>query len=61
MGGPEQNLREVYAQYFFSVFDASLHQDDAGRRLAQQHLEDTLAQAGAMLSAHPEPAPSYAW
>ena len=38
----EPNLREEYARYFFSVFDACLHQDEAGRRLAQQHLEDAL-------------------
>ncbi|MFN3430541.1 MAG: hypothetical protein ACK46X_11350 [Candidatus Sericytochromatia bacterium] len=59
MGGASQNLREVYAQYFFSVFDASLHQDEAGRRMAQQHLEDTLVASGSVVP--PEPAPSYAW
>ena len=59
MGGQSQSLREIYAQYFFSVFDASLHQDEAGRRLAQQHLEDSLVQAGSAVTA--EPAPGYAW
>ena len=59
MGGQPQSLREMYAQYFFSVIDASLHQDEAGRRLAQQHLEDSLGAAGATLC--PEPTAGYAW
>jgi hypothetical protein len=59
MGAHHQTLREVYAQYFFSVFDASLHQDEAGRRLAQQHLEDSLVQAGSATAS--EPKPSFTW
>lgn len=35
-------MREVYARYFFSLFDAAQHHDDAGRRQAQAHLEDFL-------------------
>lgn len=41
--GDEQDLREVYARYFFSLFDASHHQDALGRREAHAHLEDFLA------------------
>jgi hypothetical protein len=61
MGGNHQTLRDLYAQYFFSVFDASLHQDEAGRRLAQQCLEDSLTDSALVVPPGPEPSPGYAW
>lgn len=59
MGAHHQTLREVYAQYFFSVIDASLHQDEASRRLAQQHLEDSLVFADSAPQADAKP--GYTW
>lgn len=56
--GDEQDLREVYARYFFSLFDASHHQDALGRREVQAHLEEFLANyRGAFFpeGSHPEP------
>jgi 3-methyladenine DNA glycosylase AlkC len=61
MGGYHQSLREVYAQYFFSVFDASLHQDEAGRRLAQQCLEASLEESELVVPRGAEPTPGFAW
>lgn len=45
----ERNMREVYARYFFSLFDADKNQDDVGRRQAQAHLEEFLTKQGACL------------
>jgi hypothetical protein len=50
-------MREVYARYFFSLFDASLHADEVGRRQAQQHLEDYLTRQSACAWAGVGPAP----
>jgi hypothetical protein len=61
MGGSPQHLREVYARYFFSVFDASLHQDEAGRRQAQQCLEDSLSESAMVVPPAAEPRASYTW
>ena len=36
------SLREEYARYFFSVFEAVLHDDNVGRREAQEQLEAAL-------------------
>lgn len=49
MKAPESNLREEYARYFFSLFDATLNQDEVGRRQAQAHLEDYLTRQGPRL------------
>ncbi|HEY9722618.1 MAG TPA: hypothetical protein V6D47_11420 [Oscillatoriaceae cyanobacterium] len=35
-------LADVYARYFFSVFDACLNEDGLGLRQAQETLEDYL-------------------
>ena len=61
MGGHHQTLRDMYAQYFFSVIDASVHQDEAGRRLAQQSLEESLTESALVLPQGAEPTPGYAW
>lgn len=39
----DTNLREEYARYFFTVFEACLHDDEIGRRQAQDQLEEALA------------------
>lgn len=53
-------LRELYARYFFSVFDATVQQDEAGRRQAQAQLEDCLGRlvnpGRALREGTPEPA-----
>lgn len=61
MGGQHQSLREVYAQYFFSVIDASFHQDEAGRRLAQQYLEASLSESELVVPQGAEPRAGFAW
>lgn len=43
MENRDQTLRELYARYFFSVFDATVQQDDVGRRAAQAQLEESLS------------------
>jgi hypothetical protein len=50
----EPSLREEYARYFFSLFDACLHEDAVGQRQAQAHLEEALTRVGPL--AAPEPA-----
>lgn len=42
----EPNLREEYARYFFSLFDACLHEDQVGQRQAQEQLEQVIARVG---------------
>lgn len=37
-----EGLTDVYARYFFSLFDACLHEDETGRLQAQAALEDHL-------------------
>lgn len=54
MEAPEPSLREEYARYFFSLFDACVHEDPIGQRQAQQQLEEVLARVGPV--AAPEPA-----
>jgi hypothetical protein len=49
----EPSLREEYARYFFSLFDACLHDDTLGQRQAQQQLEEVLTRVGPI--AAPEP------
>ena len=43
----ETSLRDAYARYFFTVLDASLHDDEASRRQAQSKLEEVLSAVGA--------------
>jgi hypothetical protein len=47
MSADEPSLRDAYARYFFTVLDASLHDDEASRRQAQTKLEEVLAAVGA--------------
>jgi hypothetical protein len=42
----EPSLREEYARYFFSLFDACLHEDEVGQRQAQAQLEEALTRVG---------------
>jgi hypothetical protein len=42
----EPCLRTEYARYFFSLFDACLHDDAHGQRQAQAHLEEALTRVG---------------
>ncbi len=46
MSAEEPSLRDAYARYFFTVLDASLHDDEASRRQAQTKLEEVLAAVG---------------
>ena len=46
MSADEPSLRDAYARYFFTVLDASLHDDEPGRRQAQTKLEEVLAAVG---------------
>jgi hypothetical protein len=55
--GQNHSLKEVYARYFFSVFDACLNQDEVGRRQATEHLEESLSRLSAGLRPTVEASP----